>query len=246
MFVNSDVASTPALWRRKRSYRTGPLDGDFFVVKHLGRFVRSAIAKHVTAGMRVADVGCGEQPWRGAIEERGAQYVGIDITQNAQDTVEIIGPITQVPAPDAAFHAILCTEVLEHVSDTRAALAELRRLCTPGGVIILTTPFVYPIHEEPFDFVRVTPDQLRALAHEAGLVATRLETAGNEIEALAVIWNSMWSRGLPRRLGVLRLLLLAITRLPANGLASLVSSILGHVLPRKAFLSVLAVLHRPE
>lgn len=231
--------------RRRRSYRTGLLDGDFLVARNLDRFLRAAIGEHVKAGMRVLDVGCGEQPLRHLVEERGARYVGIDVVPNAQATVHVIARITQVPARDAEFDVVLCTEVLEHVPDTRAAVAELKRLCVPGGVILITTPLMYPLHEEPFDFVRLTPHHLRRLAAEMGLVASRVETVGNELEVLAVVWNNMWSRGLSRRLGLVRLLLLAPLRLVANGLGAALGTALDRVVPRKACLSVVAVLRRP-
>lgn len=39
-----------------------------------------------------------------------------------------------------SFDCILCTEVIEHIADSRAALAGIRRLLKPGGVLVLSTP----------------------------------------------------------------------------------------------------------
>lgn len=45
--------------------------------------------------------------------------------------------------PAREFDLVLCTEVLEHIADSRAALAGISRLLRPGGVLILSTPQPY-------------------------------------------------------------------------------------------------------
>lgn len=51
--------------------------------------------------------------------------------------------ITRSTFPDAHFDLILCTEVIEHIRDSPAALREMHRLLRPGGVLILSTPQRY-------------------------------------------------------------------------------------------------------
>lgn len=68
--------------------------------------------------------------------------------------------------PDPAvgqFDAVLCCNVLEHVFDLHAALAGLHGLTNDGGQIFVSTPFVYPLHDEPADFWRPTEHGLREL-----------------------------------------------------------------------------------
>ena len=45
--------------------------------------------------------------------------------------------------PPASFDLILCTEVVEHIADSSAALRGMRRLLKPGGVLVLSTPQRY-------------------------------------------------------------------------------------------------------
>jgi SAM-dependent methyltransferase len=45
--------------------------------------------------------------------------------------------------PPASFDLILCTEVVEHIADSAAALRGMRRLLKPGGVLVLSTPQRY-------------------------------------------------------------------------------------------------------
>ena len=51
--------------------------------------------------------------------------------------------ICDTALPPASFDLILCTEVVEHIADSAAALRGMRRLLKPGGVLVLSTPQRY-------------------------------------------------------------------------------------------------------
>ena len=76
---------------------------------------------------------------------------------------EIVADAHALPFRDGEFACVLCTEVLEHTKDTRGVAAELMRVLRPGGVLILTTRFVYPLHDAPHDYYRFTKYGLREL-----------------------------------------------------------------------------------
>jgi ubiquinone/menaquinone biosynthesis C-methylase UbiE len=63
--------------------------------------------------------------------------------------------------PDEHFDAIVCWSVLEHVPDPIRAIAEMRRVLRPGGIIWIQLPFLLPYHADPHDYWRVTPSGLR-------------------------------------------------------------------------------------
>jgi SAM-dependent methyltransferase len=185
------AAKTPALERRK-SYRAPIQSGDYFMVRRIEEFTHRQLAARLRPAMIVLDVGCGEQPLRTRVEEAGGCYSGADVAQNTRATVDYLCPITALPIASDSVDLILCTEVLEHVPETQPALRELARVLRPGGVIILTTPLLYPLHEEPHDFVRLTPFQIERCAVEAGLETMELERAGNEFEVLASVFERCW------------------------------------------------------
>jgi SAM-dependent methyltransferase len=181
---------------------------------------------------------------RQLVEKQGGKYTGIDVGQNREGTVGVLAPITGVPLPNGSFGMILCTEVLEHVSDTYGAFAELSRLCQPGGSIIITTPFAYPLHEEPHDFVRLTPNQIEECARRNDLDVVQLTTAGDELQVLATVWDNLWSRSSRRRAGGLRSAWNLLMRLPVNLLIAGLSPLMQPVLPRKYFLNILCILRK--
>jgi SAM-dependent methyltransferase len=51
---------------------------------------------------------------------------------------------------------VVCFEVIEHVRDPEILLAEIVRVLKPGGRTFLSMPFLYPVHDAPFDFQRFT------------------------------------------------------------------------------------------
>lgn len=57
---------------------------------------------------------------------------------------------------------VICSKVLEHVADVRASLQEIARVLKPGGRLLITCPFLYPIHG-PQDFWRFTPQAFEYL-----------------------------------------------------------------------------------
>ena len=96
--------------------------------------------------------------------------------------------ITRMDLPDGSFDLILCSHVLEHVPDDRAAMSELRRVLAPGGLALVLTPYrpAVPTYEDP----RVTSPLGRMVAfgqqdhvriYGADL-ADRLREAGFEVE----------------------------------------------------------------
>ena len=66
---------------------------------------------------------------------------------------------------DEEFDFIISDQVLEHIEgDPQRAFDESLRVLKPGGIAVHTTCFINPIHAEPSDFWRFTPDALRLLA----------------------------------------------------------------------------------
>ncbi len=66
--------------------------------------------------------------------------------------VDLVSDITDIPAPDSSFYAILCSDVLEHLPEPSHALNEFARLLNPCGVLILTAPFASNMHMAPYHF----------------------------------------------------------------------------------------------
>jgi SAM-dependent methyltransferase len=88
-----------------------------------------------------------------------------------------------VAEPPGRFDVVICEQVLEHVPDPFAAARNLRELCAPGGVAIVSTPFLIRVHELPQydmrDYWRFTPRGLRTLLEWGGLEVEEVRSWGN-------------------------------------------------------------------
>ncbi len=79
---------------------------------------------------------------------------------------DIVGDIQSLPLPDASEEAIICLSVLEHVENPFKAAAELHRVLKPGGMCLISVPFLFYYHAEKGyygDYWRFTEDSLRLL-----------------------------------------------------------------------------------
>jgi len=99
---------------------------------------------------RVLDLGCGKSRYTPYFPNR----IGVDRARKIG--VDVVGDALHLPLKTASFSLIISTEMLEHVRDPQKAIDEMQRLLKPGGKVVLTTRFTYPIHEAPDDYYRFT------------------------------------------------------------------------------------------
>lgn len=110
----------------------------------------------VRPGHLLLDAGCGEGRHCFGSQSRGAHVVGLDLDLSAmrmpskvlrkqgrpkgQLGAMLQGDAFHLPFADASFDRIICSEVMEHVHDYRAAARELARVAKPGAKIAITIP----------------------------------------------------------------------------------------------------------
>ncbi len=111
----------------------------------------------------------------------------------------------KLPFQDNDFDTVLCTEVLEHVSDTETFLKEMNRVLKPGGTFFFTTPFLWPLHDVPFDEKRLTPFGLSSYFKKSGFLSSDIKAMGGWHASMALMIG-LWLRRAGMRY-LLRLLL---------------------------------------
>ncbi len=71
----------------------------------------------------------------------------MDIVCNAEDIVDKFGK--------ESFDIVISTELLEHVRDWRRVISNIKNVCAPGGIIVITTRSIgFGVHGYPYDFWR--------------------------------------------------------------------------------------------
>jgi hypothetical protein len=104
-----------------------------------------------------------------------------------------VGPAHDLPVPDEAYDAVLCTQVLEHVPNPDAVIAELFRVLRPGGRLYLTVPLAWELHEMPFDFYRYTPHGLATILGGAGFTDLDIRPRNDCFATLAQLLQNVGS-----------------------------------------------------
>jgi len=136
------------------------------------------IAAHASS-LRTLDIGAQNGPYAAHFPRR----VALDIQRGAG--VQIIGDVQALGIRDASVDVVLCTEVLEHVPDPQRAIDEMYRVLVPGGQLLLTTRFLFPIHDAPHDYFRFTKYGLRHLLRRFEITEVQEET--DAVGTLAVL-----------------------------------------------------------
>lgn len=158
-------------------------DPSYIHYYYLNRDIQEAIDKYARGNF--LDLGCGNKPYESLYKPKTESQTGCDVQQGDRNRVDVICPATELKFEANTFDSILCTQVLEHVYDHHTMAKEIFRVLKPGGHIILTVPFVWELHEEPYDFFRFTPHSLRELFSEAGLEIDFIKSQGG-------MWASMY------------------------------------------------------
>jgi len=80
-------------------------------------------------------------------------YVGVDLVEGAHvDLVWDADNLMDIFAKES-FHVVIATELLEHAQDWRKVISNIKQLCKPGGVIVITTCSPgYPKHMKVMDY----------------------------------------------------------------------------------------------
>jgi SAM-dependent methyltransferase len=91
----------------------------------------------------------------------GARYIGCGARPGrGVDRVEDMAACT---LPTGCAGTVVCLDTLEHVFRIHDACGEIYRILRPGGLAILAVPMRFPIHDQPSDYWRLTPECLSRL-----------------------------------------------------------------------------------
>lgn len=107
----------------------------------------------------------------------GQQFVGTDITLGSHvDEVQDLHALTY---PNESIGTALLFDTIEHVRKPWTALSEVRRCLKPGGVVVMTSVFFFPIHDYGGDYWRFTDAAMESLLDAFDLVFAG--TAGSSL-----------------------------------------------------------------
>ncbi|HCV98496.1 MAG TPA: hypothetical protein DGJ56_04280, partial [Verrucomicrobiales bacterium] len=121
----------------------------------------------------ILDVGCGMKPYESLLNTSGSKYYGTDYPITMEGSygdstrADFFSDSMVLPFREGTFDTVISTQMLEHVRKPEVVVYEMSRVLKPDGILILSAPMTWPLHEEPYDFYRYTLHGLRHLLEEA-------------------------------------------------------------------------------
>ncbi len=128
------------------------------------------------------DAGAGDQNKKEYLINKGYTYESCDFEEifssDSADQQTYICRLDHLPMSGETYDLIICVQVLEHVSNPVKSIDEMFRVLKPGGLIYLSTNFMYPRHGIPYDFFRFSEDGLIHLFDNSGFHIEQISAHG--------------------------------------------------------------------
>jgi SAM-dependent methyltransferase len=133
----------------------------------------------------VADVGGKHLGKRGEFvpDERAARWIYLNLDWSTSPL--LVADAHQLPFVSGSVNCVLCCEVLEHLEDPEQCVREMQRVLVPGGVLLLSVPFFYPLHGDPYDYSRFTRQRIIKMC--TGLNVVKIVPMGGWFGSLGML-----------------------------------------------------------
>ena len=145
----------------------------------------------------VLDLGCADR-WIEKHLPRQCSYIGLDYLATGKVLYEskpdVFADASCLPVRDATIDSVILLDVLEHLSRPDMALAEIHRVLRVGGSLIVSVPFLYPVHDAPYDFQRYTTFGMKQAIEKSGLDLVEIRPYSRSAEVVG-LFISLWVAG---------------------------------------------------
>lgn len=165
---------------------------DYIHLYFLQADIHEALTTHARG--QLLDLGCGNKPYEEWYGPLCNSTIGCDVIQSSLNRVDVLCEATDLPFEPNSFDTVFCTQVMEHVYDHGKLLSEAHRVLRPGGHLVLTVPFCWELHEEPYDFFRFSKHGLQNLYEAAGFSDITIKANGGKwAAAFQMLLNTVYS-----------------------------------------------------
>jgi len=140
--------------------------------KHLGKLKGNILV-----------IGGGNEPYKDLCKSRN-EIIVTDIRTDLSH-IDLVADAHSLPFYDGAFDVVIAVEVFEHLADPEKASSEIFRVLRKDGLAVVTIPFMFRIHGDPYDFQRFTYQGLLNLFKKFSDV--NIKAFGNRIHVISDI-----------------------------------------------------------
>lgn len=197
-------------------------------------FARKGLYQNVSALItrlhgKVLDIGCSQKPYQSLC--RFTEYIGLEIdTQEnrSHKKADYFYDGKTMPFEDKSFDSLISSQVFEHVFNPNEFLKETNRVLKIGGMFLVTVPFVWDEHEQPFDYARYSSFGLKHILNENGFEIIEQRKSVNNLGVIFQLVNAYIYKITLTKSLYINLLTTLILMAPVN----IVGLILSKILPK--------------
>lgn len=193
---------------------------------------RKGLASHIRElspeiSGKILDVGCGTKPYKNFF--KFSEYIGLEFDTGIdlyKKSADYFYDGKKFPFNAETFDSIICNQVLEHVFEPEDFLKEIFRVLKPHGKLLITVPFVWDEHEQPFDFARYSSFGLKHLLEKNGFRVIAYKKSVNNISVIFQLLSDYFYK-ISLKNKFLKWVVMFLFIFPSN----LIGIILGKLLP---------------
>ncbi len=172
------------------------INPQFFILREERTAVSVAVTK---ARGTVVDLGAGDQLYKDLLLQNAKKYIPVDlkVPLNKQAKDYIRADITKtLPFKNSFCETVCLLQVLEYIENPATVFSESFRVLKRNGNLVVSSPFLYPIHDAPHDKVRYTKQALFSLLKKAGFKKIEIQKESSSFAFLANSLNMFILRSL--------------------------------------------------
>ena len=173
------------------------------------------------------DIGCGTKPYKSMCNVD--KYTGLEIDDEGNrdhSSADFFYDGKLIPFQDKQFDSILASQVFEHVFNPHQFLKEINRVTKIEGLFLITVPFVWDEHEQPYDYARYSSFGLEYILNENGFEVIEHRKSNNGVEVIFQLINAYLYKITLSKSNYANLLLSIVLMAPVNIMGLILSKIL--------------------
>lgn len=161
-----------------------------FYFARKGLYKNISELSHYMSG-KLLDIGCGQKPYKPLFNVD--EYIGLeyDTPENRRyKRAEFFYNGESFPFENEKFDCAICNQVLEHVFNPDNFLQEINRILKQNSYLLLTVPFVWDEHEQPYDFARYSSFGLKHMLEKNGFEIIKQTKSVNSAAVIIQLINT--------------------------------------------------------
>jgi len=175
----------------------------------------------------ILDIGCGSKPYQKLFHN--TNYFSLELDSNytrKHKSADYYYDGVKMPFENSYFDNLITNQVFEHVFNPDEFLCEVNRILKLGGFFIISVPFVWDEHEQPFDYARYSSFGIEHILRKYGFEIIQHEKSNNGIEAISQLLICYFHKVTLTKYAYLNLLIVILLISPINLITLLFSKVM--------------------